>query len=62
MPLAAGQLGYRAGTMLSAGDSWEVTLFGRGAHGSMPQKSIDPVVMAASAVMRLQTVSRGRSP
>ncbi|HST76279.1 MAG TPA: amidohydrolase [Acetobacteraceae bacterium] len=56
MPLSAGRLGYRAGTMLSAGDSWEVTLFGRGAHGSMPQKSIDPVVMAASAVMRLQTV------
>jgi metal-dependent amidase/aminoacylase/carboxypeptidase family protein len=42
--------------MLSAGDSWEVTLFGRGAHGSMPQKSIDHVVMAASAVMRLQAV------
>src|SRR5208282_1487303 len=31
-------------------------LFGRGAHGSMPQKSVDPVVMAAAAVMRLQTV------
>ncbi|HEX2944282.1 MAG TPA: amidohydrolase [Rhodopila sp.] len=56
MPLSAGQIGWRTGTMLSAGDSWEVTLFGRGAHGSMPQKSIDPVVMAASAVMRLQTV------
>ncbi|MGH7106406.1 MAG: amidohydrolase [Acetobacteraceae bacterium] len=56
MPLSAGEIGWRAGTMLSAGDSWEVTLFGRGAHGSMPQKSIDPVVMAASAVMRLQTV------
>ena len=56
MPLAAGQIGWRIGTILSAGDSWEVTLFGRGAHGSMPQKSIDPVVMAASAVMRLQTV------
>lgn len=56
MPLRAGQIGWRVGTMLSAGDSWEVTLFGRGAHGSMPQKSIDPVVMAASAVMRLQTV------
>src|SRR6185369_3810653 len=56
MPLRAGQIGWRTGTMLSAGDSWEVTLFGRGAHGSMPQKSIDPVVMAASAVMRLQTV------
>jgi hippurate hydrolase len=56
MPLSAGQIGWHIGTMLSAGDSWEVTLFGRGAHGSMPQKSIDPVVMAASAVMRLQTV------
>lgn len=56
MPLSAGEIGWRTGTMLSAGDSWEVTLFGRGAHGSMPQKSIDPVVMAASAVMRLQTV------
>lgn len=56
MPLSAGQIGWRTGTMLSGGDSWEVTLFGRGAHGSMPQKSIDPVVMAAAAVMRLQTV------
>ena len=56
MPLSAGQIGWHGGAMLSAGDSWEVTLFGRGAHGSMPQKSVDPVVMAASAVMRLQTV------
>jgi len=56
MPLCAGQIGWRVGTMLSAGNSLEVTLFGRGAHGSMPQKSIDPVVMAAAAVMRLQTV------
>ncbi len=56
MPLSAGEIGWRTGTMLSAGDSWEVTLFGRGAHGSMPQKSVDPVIMAAAAVMRLQTV------
>lgn len=56
MPLSAGRIGWRSGTTLSAGDSWEVTLFGRGAHGSMPQKSVDPVVMAASAVMRLQTI------
>ncbi len=31
-------------------------MFGRGAHGSMPQASIDPVVMAASTVLRLQTI------
>jgi amidohydrolase len=56
MPLESGKIGYRTGTFLSAGDSWEVTLFGRGGHGAMPQKTIDPVVMAASTVMRLQAV------
>ncbi len=56
VPLRAGEIGWRSGIMLSAGDSWEVTLFGRGAHGSMPQRSVDPIVMAASAVLRLQTV------
>jgi hippurate hydrolase len=33
-----------------------VTLHGRGGHGSMPQATVDPVVLAASIVMRLQTV------
>ena len=63
MPLSAGQIGWRTGTMLSAGDSLEVTLFGRGAHGSMPQKSIDPVVMAAAAVHAPADggVARGRA-
>jgi amidohydrolase len=56
VPAPAGTIGWRSGAVMSAADSWEVTLFGRGAHGSMPQKSIDPVLMAASAVMRLQGV------
>ncbi|WP_277537900.1 peptidase dimerization domain-containing protein [Pseudomonas baetica] len=38
-------------------------MFGRGAHGSQPQTSVDPVIMAASTVLRLQTiVSREISP
>ena len=52
----AGTVGYRSGTILSAGDSLKVKLFGRGAHGSMPHTAVDPVVMAAATVMRLQTV------
>ncbi len=52
----AGALGSRRGVITSAGDSLQIRLFGRGAHGSMPQASIDPVVMAAATVMRLQTV------
>jgi hippurate hydrolase len=60
---SAGDIGARTGTITSAADSLEIRLFGRGAHGSMPQASIDPVVMAAATVMRLQTiVSREISP
>ncbi len=60
---SAGDIGGRAGTITSAADSLQIRLFGRGAHGSMPQASIDPVVMAAATVMRLQTiVSREIAP
>lgn len=52
----AGTVSSRAGVITSAGDSFEIRLFGRGAHGSMPEGSIDPVVMAAATVMRLQTI------
>ena len=47
----AGAIGGRAGAITSAADSLQIRLFGRGAHGSMPQASIDPVVMAAATVM-----------
>ena len=60
---SAGVIGTRFGVVTSAGDSLQIRLFGRGAHGSMPQASIDPVVMAAATVMRLQTiVSREVAP
>jgi amidohydrolase len=52
----AGTVGGRSGVITSAADSLQIRLFGRGAHGSMPQASIDPVVMAAATVMRLQTI------
>jgi hippurate hydrolase len=52
----AGTIGGRAGVITSAADSLQIRLFGRGVHGSMPQASIDPVVMAAATVMRLQTI------
>jgi len=52
----AGTVAGRTGAITSAADSLQIRLFGRGAHGSMPQASIDPVVMAAATVMRLQTV------
>jgi amidohydrolase len=60
---SSGVISYRSGVVTSAGDSLQIRMFGRGAHGSMPQASIDPVVMAASTVLRLQTiVSREVAP
>jgi hippurate hydrolase len=56
MPSPAGMIGTRSGVMTSAADTFDIRLFGRGAHGSMPQASIDPVVMAAATVLRLQTI------
>jgi amidohydrolase len=56
LPMPAGQVGTRVGPTLSAADSMRVTVFGRGAHGSMPQAAVDPVVLAAMIVVRLQTV------
>lgn len=59
----AGRIGMRSGVMMAASDSLRLTFRGRGGHSSMPDRTIDPVIMAASTVMRLQTiVSRQISP
>lgn len=55
-PLPAGTVAAHPGPAYAASDSLRVRLIGRGAHGSMPQSSVDPVVMAAETVLRLQTV------
>jgi hippurate hydrolase len=52
----AGTIGTQVGPVLSAGDSIRITLHGKGSHGSMPHNSVDPVVLAASVVLRLQTI------
>lgn len=56
LPFPAGTVATRRGPTLSAADSLRVTVHGRGAHGSMPQAAVDPVVLAAMIVVRLQTV------
>ncbi|KPI38186.1 Hippurate hydrolase [Cyphellophora attinorum] len=62
-PHKAGNVFSRSGAMMSAADSYEITIFGRGGHGSMPHLAIDPVVIASHIVVRLQTlVSREVPP
>ncbi|MEU7576031.1 amidohydrolase [Streptomyces sp. NPDC041068] len=55
-PAPVGFVGTRPGPLMAASDSMRIRLFGRGGHGSMPETTVDPVVMAASVVLRLQTV------
>lgn len=63
MPTPAGFVGTHRGAVLAAADSMRIKVYGRGAHGSMPQAAVDPVVLAAMIVVRLQTiVSREVAP
>jgi len=62
-PLPAGVVGHASGPVMAASDSAQVVLYGRGGHGSRPESTIDPVLMAANVVTRLQgIVAREVSP
>jgi amidohydrolase len=52
----AGTVGTHPGPFLSTAASMRITVHGRGSHGSMPQLSIDPVVLASMIVVRLQAI------
>lgn len=61
--MAAGTIGYRAGYALANVDSVDITMKGRGGHGSAPETTVDPVLLAAELVVSLQSiVSREISP
>ncbi|OFQ34356.1 amidohydrolase [Corynebacterium aurimucosum] len=52
----AGSVLIAPGPVLSTATSLTVTVYGHGSHGSMPHLSVDPVVLASSIVLRLQTI------
>lgn len=54
--LELGKIYFTAGPVMAAVDNWEIVLTGKGCHGSMPEKGVDPVVAGASLVMALQTI------
>lgn len=61
--LPAGQVGYTPGYAMAAVDAIEITIYGRGGHGAVPQNAIDPIVIGARTVLALQTiVSRENNP
>ena len=61
--MAAGEIGFNVGPVTSNSDAFEAQFNGRGAHGSAPDKSIDPVLQASRFVVDVQSVvSREKDP
>ncbi len=54
--LPAGKVGVGSGYRFSNADSLRITIYGKGGHGSMPNSTIDPIVIAARVVVTLQTI------
>ena len=59
----AGKFGFRPGPFMASADDIDIRVSGRGGHGAIPHKAIDPVVVCAHIVLALQTVvSRNVAP
>jgi amidohydrolase len=62
-PMAYGEIGFNVGAVTSNSDGFEAVFHGRGAHGSAPDKSIDPVLIASRFVVDVQgVISREKDP
>ncbi len=61
--MPAGHFAVRKGPIMTSEDVFVITIQGRGGHASMPERTIDPIVVGAKIVLALQTiVSRCVSP
>lgn len=54
--LPAGDIGITVGPASAASNAVDITVYGRGGHGSQPHRTIDPIVIAARIVTTLQTI------
>jgi hippurate hydrolase len=61
--IAAGRVGVTPGPAFASVDSVDVTVHGKGGHGAMPHRTVDPILIAARTVVALQAlVSREKDP
>jgi len=58
-----GKVAVKEGPLMAAVDTIEVTVSGRGGHGGLPHRNVDPIVASAAIITNLQTVvSRNVNP
>ena len=53
----AGVLVYGPGPMLSSADIFEITVKGKGGHGSMPNDTVDPIMVGAHILTALESIN-----
>jgi amidohydrolase len=62
-PTLAGTIDITPGDTMAMADSWKVTVYGRGGHGSQPHDTVDPILLGAHMIVRIQSiVSREVAP
>lgn len=61
--LPVGTIGIRPGPLMASVDRFEIDVVGVGGHAGIPEKTIDPIIVASQIVSGLQTVvNRNLSP
>lgn len=53
----AGYVMIKAGAIMAAPDDFSIKIIGRGGHGALPEKCIDPLVVAANIIPRLNAIT-----
>jgi len=54
--IPAGHFAVRKGTIMTSEDVFEITVHGRGGHASMPERTVDPIIVGAEIIQALQTI------
>jgi amidohydrolase len=55
-PLPTGTIAVNNGSLMASGDQFVIRVQGRGGHGSMPHKTVDPILVGAQLVLALRTI------
>jgi amidohydrolase len=51
-----GTIQYRPGALMASSDNLRIVVRGRGSHGALPWRGVDPIVVASQIVFGLQTI------
>jgi|AutmiccommuBRH23_1029490.scaffolds.fasta_scaffold00577_11 amidohydrolase len=58
-----GWIGVNAGPMMAGADTFEIKIVGKGGHGGLPNKTVDPIIATAQIITSIQSIiSRNISP